>query len=242
MVDLYDGLVAYSIKGYPNASFDILAVLGLFHRFFVAGFYYKIFKWPSWKFWSPIVRSLAGLGVAPKQPDPDEYDYHYAHTDILIVGAGPAGLMAALHYSGLDKKVILVEQDKCLGGSLLYEQELIDERPALEWVAKTAETLQKRENLTIVTGAAAVGYYDHNLVTVSEQVQGHDKSFTEQNIPRERFWHVRAKKVIIATGAIERPLVFPNNDRPGVMLASAVRQYANRYAIFSGKCVLISTK
>lgn len=240
-VELYDGLVAHSVNAWPNASFDLFAIFGVAKPFFVAGFYYKVFKWPSWQFWSPMVRRLAGLGTAPKQPDPDQYDYHHAHTDILIVGAGPAGLMAALNQAKSGKKILLVEQENQLGGALLFEQMQIDGMTALEKVAELEAQLQTMDNVTIVKRATVVGYYDDNFMTISERLRHHTPSDVNTHTPRERFWHLRAKQVIIATGAIERPLVFANNDRPGIMLASAVRQYANRYGITPAQHIFIAT-
>ena len=240
-VELYDGLVARSVNAWPNAAFDIFAILGIAKPFFVAGFYYKVFKWPSWQFWSPLVRRLAGLGTVPKQPDPDQYDYHHAHTDILIVGAGPAGLMAALNHGKTGKKVLLVEQEKQLGGALLFEKVQIDGMPALEKIAQIEAQLQAMDNVTIVKRATAVGYYDDNFITISERLRHHTPPHIDTHKPRERFWHLRAKRVIIATGAIERPLVFANNDRPGIMLASAVRHYANRYGVTSGQRIFVAT-
>lgn len=235
-IEINDGMTARSVNAWPNASFDLLAIFGLAKPFFVSGFYYKVFKWPSWKFWSPMVRWMAGLGTMPKVSDPDDYDYSHAHTDVLIVGTGPAGLMAALAHAKSGKRVMLVDQNTALGGSLLYEREVLDDRPALDWVRDVEQHLRKLENVTILPRATASGYYDHNMITVSERLKTH-KGYQ----PRERFWHIRAGKVILATGAIERPLVFANNDRPGVMLASAVRHYVTRYGVTPGKHILIAT-
>jgi len=235
---IFEGMVVRSVNAWPNASLDLLAITGLAKPLFVAGFYYKVFKWPSWKFWGPMVRWMAGLGTIPKARDPEEYDYNHAHTDILIVGAGPSGLAAALAHAKSGKKVILVEQDRELGGALLYSNATLDNRPALEWVTQVQEQLDNMENVTILTRATASGYYDDNLITVAQRLGNNQPSKTD---PRERFWHVRATKVILATGAIERPLIFPNNDRPGIMLASAVRHYVNRYGVTPGNRVLIAT-
>ncbi|NOZ66807.1 MAG: FAD-dependent oxidoreductase [Alphaproteobacteria bacterium] len=243
MAEIYDGMTARSVNAWPSASFDLLAIMGLAKAFFVAGFYYKVFKWPDWKFWSPMVRRMAGLGTVPEMADPEDYDYSHAHTDVLIVGAGPAGLAAALVNAQMGKRVILVEQDTALGGSLLFEREELDGKPALDWVLATEQALRAMDNVTILVRATASGYYDDNLVTVSERLRDHRglKQNDRTSLPRERFWHIRAGRVIIAAGAIERPLVFPDNDRPGVMLASAVRHYVNRYGVAPGKAVLVAT-
>lgn len=240
-VELYDGMVVKSVNAWPNAAFDVFAILGLAKPFFVAGFYYKVFKWPSWKFWSPMVRRLAGLGTAPKQPDPDKYDYHHAHTDILIVGAGVAGLMAALAHGKSGKKVLLVEQENQLGGALLFEKVDIDGMSALAKIAEIEAKLTDMKNVTIVKRATVVGYYDDNFITISERLRHHIAPQVNSHKPRERFWHLRAKQVIIATGAIERPLVFANNDRPNIMLANAVRHYANRFGVASAKRIFLAT-
>ncbi len=240
-VEIYQGLIARSVNAWPNAAHDLLAIVGLAKPFFVAGFYYKVFKWPSWKFWSPVVRRMAGLGTMPKEADPDDYDHCHAHTDILIVGSGPAGLAAARAHATSGKRIILVEQNPELGGSLLYERDELDGRPALDWVADVEQRLREMDNVTLLTRATASGYYDHNLITVSERLRDHKGPGVDSHMPRERFWHIRCKQVIVATGAIERPLVFPDNDRPGVMLASAVRHYVNRYAVTPGRKILIAT-
>ncbi|MCJ8323460.1 MAG: sarcosine oxidase subunit alpha family protein [Rhizobiales bacterium] len=240
-VELYHGLVAKSVNAWPNAAFDIFAILNLAKPFFVAGFYYKVFKWPSWKFWSPLVRRLAGLGTVPKQPDPDDYDYHHAHTDILIVGAGIAGLMAALAHGKAGKKVLVVEQQNQLGGALLFEKIKIDGISALAKIAEIEAELTAMDNVTIVKRATAIGYYDDNFITISERLRHHIAPQLNSSKPRERFWHLRAKQVIIATGAIERPLVFANNDRPNIMLANAVRHYANRFGVVAAKRIFLAT-
>ncbi len=240
-VAIYEGLHAKSVNCWPNAKFDILSALGIAKPFFVSGFYYKVFKWPSWKFWSPLVRRMAGLGTLPKAHDPDVYDTKYIHTDILIVGAGPSGLKSALEYSKEGLKVLIVEQDRKLGGSLLFEQERIGGVSSLEWVTQCKDKLQGLNNVRIFTRATAVGYYDDNLVTVSQRLTDHQGLDKNEHLPREYFWHIRAGKVVLATGAIERPLVFSNNDRPGVMLASAVRHYINRYNVSPGKQLVVAT-
>lgn len=237
-VEIYEGLVARSLNAWPSARFDLLSVMGLLSPLFISGFYYKVFKWPSWRFWSPVVRKMAGLGTMPKSADQNTYDKAYSHTDILIVGAGPAGIMACLAHASLGARVTMVEQNSQLGGSLLFEGEVINDQPAILWLADAVRQLSAMDNVTIIKNATATGYYDHNLITVSEDV---GRSSSDQKQPNERFHHIRAGKVIIASGAIERPLVFPNNDRPRVMLASAIRQYLNQFGVVVGKRVLIAT-
>ena len=241
VTELYDGLAAKSVNCWPTASRDILAVTGLAAPLLVAGFYYKTFKWPGWRLFSPVVRHMAGLGTVPKAADPDDYDRRHAHSDCLIVGGGPAGLAAALSAADTGKRVILVDEQCELGGSFLWERETLDGSAATAWVETAAAELNARANVTVLTRATASGYYDHNLVTVVERVRDHLPPGDGADLPRERFLRIRAGQVILATGSIERPLVFPNNDRPGIMLASAMRHYVNRYAVAPGRTVLLYT-
>jgi len=240
-VILKEGLVAKSVNCWPNADRDMLAVFGLAAPIFVAGFYYKTFKAPGWKYFSPIIRQMAGLGTLPKTEDPDTYDHQHAHCDKLIVGGGPSGLAAALSAARSGERIILVDEQTEFGGSLLWEKETLDGAPAMEWVAKVIEELSAMENVTLLSHSSATGYYDDNLVTVSERLQDKQGTHKVPGAPRERFWHVRATQVVLATGSIERPMVFPYNDRPGIMLASAMRHYVNRYAVTPGRNVLLYT-
>lgn len=240
-VNIYEGLEAKSVNCWPNAEHDLLAIAGLAKPFFVSGFYYKVFKWPGWKFWSPVVRRMAGLGTIPKADDQDCYDLKHHHTDILIVGSGPAGLSTTLDHAKTGKQVLLVEQDLELGGSFLFEQINIGDVTAFQWVQNIVSELKTYSNVTILSHATAAGYYDHNLVTISERFTRSEGGDKNGKNARERFWHVRAEQVVLATGAIERPLVFQDNDRPGVMLASAVRTYVNRYEVSPGREVVVAT-
>ncbi|MTI08384.1 sarcosine oxidase subunit alpha family protein [Curvivirga aplysinae] len=238
---IQEGLTLKSVNCWPNAKYDLLAVTGILKRFFVAGFYYKVFKWPGWKFWSPMVRQMAGLGTIPKENDPSAYDHQYKHVDVLVVGAGPAGIRAALEHAKEDKQVLLVEQDHQIGGALLFEDAQIFNLSALKWIDAQKEKLQSHPNVTVMTRSTAVGYYDDNLLAVSERLTDHIDVNKVADTPREKLWHIRAQKVVLATGAIERPLVFSNNDLPGIMLASAIRTYVNRYEVSPGHKVVIAT-
>ncbi|MCG8597045.1 MAG: sarcosine oxidase subunit alpha family protein, partial [Kiloniellales bacterium] len=208
-----------------------------------AGFYYKTFMWPAsfWMKYEHFIRQAAGLGQAPGSRDPDRYDKTYAHCDLLVVGAGPAGLAAALAGARAGARVILAEQDFALGGSLQGSTgETIDGAPALEQVAAAEQELLASPNVRVLKRTVCYGYFDHSFLTLMENVTDHlaDKP---DHLPRHRLWKVRAKQVILATGAIERPLVFPDNDRPGVMLAGAARTYVNRYAVKPGSRAVVFT-
>jgi len=233
VAELYDGLEANSQNRWPSLAFDVSGINDVFSPFLGAGFYYKTFMGPtrgSWHFYERIIRKAAGLGTAPALPDPDRYEKTNAHCDLLVVGAGAAGLAAALVAARAGVKVMLVEQDKDLGGALLGEKsEQLD-----EWVAATVGELANSPNVRLLTRATAFGYYDHNVVGLVERVADHlPQPATHQ--PRQRLWTVRAKQVVLTTGAHERPLLFGNNDLPGVMLAGAVRTYLNRWAVLPGR-------
>ncbi len=229
---LYPGLHATSQHGWPNARRDVWSLIQLFKPLLPASFYYKTFMWPNWKLWEGTVRRMAGLGKPTRERDPQRYYKHNVHTDVLIVGGGPAGLAAALTASQNPQvRVLLLDEQEEWGGSLLASRESINDQDAVQWVADTVAELQQRSNVSLLPRTTAVGYYDHNLLSAVERVAVHLGPAAGKGSVRERFWRIRARQVILATGAIERPLVFPNNDRPGIMLASAVQQYVHRYGL-----------
>ncbi|HNB25974.1 MAG TPA: 2Fe-2S iron-sulfur cluster-binding protein, partial [Alphaproteobacteria bacterium] len=245
-IELYDGLVAESQNRWPSLANDLGAVNSLFHRFFPSGFYYKTFMWPKsfWMKYEVVIRRMAGLGKAPTEPDPDRYDKLYAHCDALVVGSGPAGLAAALAAGRAGARVILVDEQQEFGGSLLSNrQAVIDGKPAAEWVASALAELKAMPDVTLLPRTVAFAYYDHNAVSCMERVTDHlaptSPEFAKQ--PRQRLWRIRAKDVILATGALERPLVYLDNDRPGCMLASAAQTYVNRYGAMPGKRAVVMT-
>ncbi|PQM55900.1 MAG: sarcosine oxidase subunit alpha [Rhodobacteraceae bacterium] len=224
-VKLKEGLKAKSINCWPSVDFDVGAVVQYFAKFIPAGFYYKTFKWPTWHLFEPFIRIAAGLASAPKEPPKKgHFESRNAHTDFLIIGAGPAGLLATLMAARSGAKVFLVDQNTEAGGSLLSLNLNINQKPAMAWVESTLKEIANMSNVTHLQNSTAWAYREHNLVIVNERE-------VENVSIIERSWRVRAKNIIIATGAIERSLVFPNNDRPGVMLASAVLTFVNRYSV-----------
>jgi sarcosine oxidase subunit alpha len=234
-VPLSEGLRAKSINCWPSPEFDLGAVTQLIARFIPAGFYYKTFKWPDWRLFEPGIRRAAGLAAAPAQePKDGHFESRNAHADVLIAGAGPAGLRAALTAGRAGKRVFLADEGTEAGGSLLSHNETIDGKPAMEWVTETVAELAAMPNVTHLQNSTVWAYREHNLLCVNERAPDHPSLL-------ERNWRVRAKEVIIATGAIERALVFANNDRPGVMLASAIQTYVNRYAVLPGQRTVFFT-
>ena len=237
---LYDGLAARSQNCWPNVRFDIGRGLDYLHFLWPAGFYNKTFIWPHWHWYEGLIRRMSGLGKLPTGDDPDRYVHHNVHCDVLIVGAGPAGLGAALTASEHGLRVVVTEQDSQLGGSLLWSEESIDGVQADTWLEDTVRVLRQRDNVTLLTDTTASAWFDHRMVIACQMVS--DRRIPgEGEGPRQRLWKIHARDIILATGAIEQPLVFANNDRPGIMLASAVQQYCNRYAVAPGKRMAIAT-
>ena len=242
-LELVEGLSARSQNAWPSVEFDIGAVNTLAARMIPAGFYYKTFMWPAsaWKTYEHVIRRAAGLGTSPQQRDPDRYDKTYAHCDVLVVGAGPAGLAAALAAGRSGARVVLVEQDHLLGGALLNaSEEMIDGMPALDWVRSAETELAQMPNLRILRRTVAYGAFDHGFYGLMENVTDH-LAEAPDHLPRHRLWKLRAAKAVFCCGAIERPLVFADNDRPGVMTASSVQSYINRYALKPGKRAVVFT-
>jgi len=243
-VEIYEGLQSGSQNRWPGLRFDIGCINDALARFFPAGFYYKTFMWPrrAWKaLYEPVIRRAAGIGRAPTLPDPDRYVHRYAHCEVLVVGAGPAGIAAALAAANSGGRVLLCDEQSEPGGSLLSEARArIDGLPAAQWLAGALAELAANPRITLLPRTTAFGYFPHNLIGLSERVSDHRQSALPGQI-RERLWQVRAAKVVLATGAIERPLVFPGNDRPGVMLADAARTYLNRYGVRAGTRAVLVT-
>jgi len=235
--EIHGGLNAESQNRWPSLNFDIGAINDRLYMLFSAGFYYKTFMWPRsfWdKVYEPFIRKAAGLGRAPHEIDPDTYASRNLHCEVLIVGAGPAGLAAALTAGRTGTDVVIVDENAEAGGTLLSEPSVVvDGDRAWDWVETTLGELGAMPNVRIMTRTTAIGYYHQNMVGLCQKLTDHLTSPPE-NAPRERLWRVRAGQVIMAQGAIERPLVFDGNDRPGVMLAGAARTYLNRYGVKVG--------
>jgi heterotetrameric sarcosine oxidase alpha subunit len=239
MVDLVDGLVARSQNAWPSPDLDLMAVNSVLAPLFQSGFYYKTFMGPSkgsWMFYEPFIRKAAGLGRATDLPDPDRYDMRYAFCDVLVIGSGPAGLAAALTAGRSGARVVLAEQDSAFGGSLLSGADAEHEA----WRTACVDELKSLANVDAMTRTTVQGLYDGNLAVLVEN-RSHLRPDAKKGQPRMVLTQLRAKSIVMATGAIERPLVFSNNDRPGVMLASALRSYVNRYAVSPEKRAVIVT-
>lgn len=230
LMPLITGLHAQSQGCFPSVNFDLGRTLDYTRCLWPSGFYNKIFKWPNWHIYEPSVRRLAGLGYLPDGTDSCRYRHLNEHCDTLIVGSGPAGLDAALTAGRRGEDVLVVEQDTEPGGALLYDSTPIYGQSPDKWHAQTLRELKDMDNVRILTSATVTGYYDHNVLTI------HDRTAAWQGESSvETFRKVRAARVILATGAIEQPLLFGNNDLPGIMLAGAVHQYAARYGVKCGE-------
>ena len=243
-IEIYDGLQARSQNRFPSLKFDLGAVNDLLSPLFGAGFYYKTFMASPFLWhhvFEPIIRRAAGLGTAPQAADPDCYANQFAHCDVLIAGGGAAGLAAALSAGRSGAKVMIATEEAEFGGGLLSEKTvLIDGQSASVWLQQTLRALRAMPNVTLLARSTVFGYFQQNFIGVVERLTDHLPD-VPAGLARERLWQIRAKQVILATGAIERPLVFSGNDRPGVMLASAARTYLNRYGVLVGKSVVVFT-
>ncbi|TGS18223.1 sarcosine oxidase subunit alpha [Mesorhizobium sp. M2E.F.Ca.ET.209.01.1.1] len=241
--ELYEGLEAASQNRWPSLNFDVMSVNQLFAPIFVAGFYYKTFMWPA-KFWEaiyePAIRRAAGLGRAAGVSDPDHYDKAWAHCDVVIAGSGPAGLAAALAAGRSGARVILCEEDFVLGGRLLADGGTIDGLPAAEWIARAVAELTAMPDVRIMTRTTLFGVYDGGTYGAIERVNDHVPVPPEHQV-RQRLWRIVAKRCVVAAGAIERPILFAGNDTPGVMMASAMRCYINRYAAAPARRIALFT-
>ncbi|MCH9019099.1 MAG: sarcosine oxidase subunit alpha family protein [Proteobacteria bacterium] len=242
-IELFEGLEAASVNCWPSVEFDAGAVSDWFSRLMPAGFYYKTFMWPArfWPQYEYVIRHAAGLGRAPAEKDPDRYEKFHVHCDVLVAGGGPAGLAAAFAAGRSGARVILADEHSEFGGALLGLGAGIGGKPAIEWVESTVGKLRGMAEVRLLPRSTVFGYYDHNDLGIAERVTDHLGPAAPPGPPRQRLWKVRAKQVVLAAGAHERPLVFADNDRPGVMLASAAQAYVNRYAVRPGERAVVVT-
>ena len=243
VAELYDGLEATSQNRWPSLNFDIMSVNSLLSPFLAAGFYYKTFMWPAsfWeKIYEPAIRKAAGLGRPPEGNDPDHYEKSFAHCDVLIIGGGPAGLSAALAAGRSGARVIICDEGPLLGGRLLSDNRTIHHSTGLEWVKAAEAELASLPNVQTMRRTTVFGVYDHGVYGALEQVNDHVATPALLQ-PRQRSYRIKAKRAVLAAGAFERPMIFGNNDLPGIMLGSAIRTYITRYAVLPGKRAVIFT-
>ncbi len=235
MVELSDGIEARSVHCWPSLGFDVGAVNQALSPFLAAGFYYKTFMWPAqlWPLYERLLRAGAGLDRPPAGPACERHEHRADHYDVVVVGAGPAGLMAARAASSAGATVLLLDRAPEPGGTLLARGAMIDGLTEDEWLAQCVAELRARSNVRMLSRTVAAGLHDHGLLIALERVRRPGDG------PWQRLWKIRARRIVLAPGAVERPLVFANNDRPGVMLASAARTYANRFAVRAGKRAVV---
>lgn len=242
--ELFDGLVCSATNGWPNAETDLMSVVGkVGGKMMPPGFYYKTFMFPQsmWETYEKFIRKAAGFGRSPLENDPDSYDHINQHADVMVVGGGAAGLAAALTAARSGARVILADEQAEFGGALLHSKETIDGKPAIEWVKSVVSELQSLKNVILLPRSTVNGYHDHNFLTIHQRCTDHIADLAPVGQVRQRMHRVRTKWTVLATGAHERPLVFGNNDIPGVMLASAVSVYLNRYGVAAGNDLVLMT-
>ncbi|MEM9590751.1 MAG: sarcosine oxidase subunit alpha family protein [Pseudomonadota bacterium] len=240
-IELYDGLDAASQNRWPSLKYDLLSINQLASPVLSAGFYYKTFMWPAsfWeKLYEPMIRRAAGLGYPSKQTDPDRYEKANAFCDVLVVGGGAAGLSAALAAARTGACVILCDEDFVLGGRLLSERGEIDGQSTQDWAKSAVAELESLPRCRIMRRTTVFGVYDGGTYAAVERVSDHLPE-PPAHAPRQRLWRIVAKQSVVCAGGFERPIVFGDNDRPGVMLASAVRTYVNRFGVTPGRNAVI---
>ncbi len=245
-IEIYEGLEASSQNCWPSVNFDIGGINNLLSPFLPAGFYYKTFMWPSsfWEKYEYFIRKSAGLGKSPTKPDPDIYEHEYIHCDVLIIGAGISGIMAAKTSAKNGLKTLLVDENSYLGGSTIYQNSeyfKINNQTSGSWLEKEINEIRKLKNLEIRTRTSVAAFHAYNFLLARESLTDHLPIEQRKNKTRHRLLKIRAKKVITATGSIERPLIFNNNDRPGILLSSAIKKYADLFGVASGENIILLT-
>ncbi len=236
-IELYNGMTAVTQNRWPSLNFDIGAINNKLSRFFPGGFYYKTFMWPRafWKHvYEPVIRYAAGLGKAPEDRDPDTYEHMHIHADVVVVGGGIAGLTAAESAAAGGVRVLLIDENPVLGGIADLTAGKVGEGSVADHAKAVAERLTALPNVQILSRTTAVGHFHHNYMMAFERVGDHDPSILAAGAPRHRLWKIRAGHIVLASGALERPIAFANNDRPGITLASAVRGMVERYGVAPG--------
>jgi sarcosine oxidase, subunit alpha len=239
-VEIYDGLEASSQNCWPSVNFDIGGINNFLSPLLPAGFYYKTFMWPAsfWEKYEYFIRKSAGLGKSPAAPDPDIYDHKYIHCDVLVIGGGISGIMAAKTAAQNGLNTLLVEEKPNLGGTTIYqnsEQHKINNQTSSIWLEKEIANLESLDNLEIKTRTSVAAFHGYNFLLARENLTDHLPIKDRTNKVRQRLLKIRAKKVITATGSLERPLVFNNNDRPGILLSSAIKKYIDFYGVSCGE-------
>ena len=243
VAELFEGLEAKAQNAWPSLRFDAMAVNDRFSNFLTAGFYYKTFMWPKpfWeKVYEPIIRKAAGLGSISFEDDPDLYDKGFLHCDLLIIGAGPTGLAAALTAGRCGARVILADEDFRMGGRLNAEILALGDASGSDWAAEALAELASLDNVRLMTRTTVIGAFDHGIYGAVERVQDHLPQAIADK-PRQILWRIYSRRAMLCAGAMERPIAFADNDRPGVMLASAVRSYVNRWAVAPAQEIAIFT-
>lgn len=237
-IELYSGLAASSVNGFPSVETDLGSLSALASPLLVAGFYNKTFMWPK-AFWrsvyEPMLRKMAGLGVAPEAPDPDIYDRLHWHCDVLVVGAGPAGLTAALELARSGLRIAVADEGASFGGSLLRRPATLDGTPGDQWAVRAQAELASMPNVLVLPRTTVFGFYDHGYLMALEKRTDHLGPGGAPGVARQRLWHFRTRRTVLATGALERPVVFGNNDLPGIVLANAACAYAHEFGVALGR-------
>ena len=245
-IEIFEGLEANSQNCWPSVNFDVGGINNLLSPILPSGFYYKTFMWPVnfWKKYEYIIRKSAGLGISPTKPDTEIYDHRYLHCDLLVIGSGISGIIAAKIAAKNNLKTFLVEENNQLGGSTIYQNSnlyKINNQLSSDWLKNEIQELKQLNNLNIKLRTSVASFHSYNFLLAKENLTDHLPISERKNKIRHRLWKIRAKKVIIATGSIERPLIFNNNDRPGIMLSSAVKKYVDFYGVVCGKNIMVFT-
>jgi sarcosine oxidase subunit alpha len=245
-VEIYEGLEASSQNCWPSVNFDIGGINNLLSPLLPAGFYYKTFMWPAsfWEKYEYFIRKSAGLGKSPTQPDPDIYEHQYIHCDVLVIGSGISGIMAAKTAAKNGLKTLLIEEKSILGGSTIYKEDnevFLDNETPSKWLSNQINDLEKLENLEIKTRTSVAAYHGYNYLLARENLTDHLPIHERKDKIRQKLLKIRAKKVVTSTGALERPLIFNNNDRPGILLASALKRYADLFGVACGEKNILFT-